>query len=246
LVLLGGGAVLFLLLLLGGAGVVGALYFLNRAPDAPQADAGAPKAKAEEHAAQKPVPKQVEIEKPEPLKKEIDKKPPPPVVGTAPWGTANLNELDAEVPIWDFAIRLPKNYDTLMGGGKIVAPMEASHYKWRLKGGMDHIDVTKIRMVGVDPVVLYKSDPLKSKPKDVFQFDTFRGPEEVHINKLPGARQWRWSTTLPPGGAVTVSYRFEIDGWHYVFNANAIGATREEAEARASLLDVSLCTFRKR
>jgi hypothetical protein len=31
-----------------------------------------------------------------------------------------------------------------------------------------------------------------------------------------------------------------------VFNANAIGATREEAEARASLLDVSLCTFRKR
>ncbi len=45
---------------------------------------------------------------------------------------------------------------------------------------------------------------------------------------------------------LTATYRFEIDGWHYVFNANAIGNTREEAEARASLLDVSLCTFRKR
>src|SRR5262249_9208144 len=207
--------------LIGGVSVAAARFWPKLADDPPKGELA--NVKPEEP---NPDGKKPEIEKPNPPKKEIENQPAPAAIGKAPWGTANVNELDAEIPIWDFAIRLPKNYETLMGNVKLSPALDISHYKWLQKGGMDHIDVSKARSQGIDPLTLYKNDPIKSKPKELIQFEVFRGPQEVHINNLRAARQWRWSTSGPPGGMVTVSYRFEIDGWHYVFNANAIGNSR--------------------
>jgi hypothetical protein len=233
------GAALGCLLLIGTVGIVAALFWPRPANEPNREVANFKPAGPE------PGGKNPQIENPGPPKNPIEK-PPPATIGKAPWGTDNVNDLDAEIAIWDFSIRLPKNYDTLMNNVKIQAQSEVYHYKWRLKGGMDHIDVSKARSQGIDPLTLYKNDPVKSGPKELIQFEVFRGPQEVHINNLRAARQWRWHTSLPPGGAITVSYRFEIDGWHYAFNANAVGKSRAEAEKTASLLDVSLCTFRKR
>src|SRR5262245_59688145 len=142
--------------------------------------------------------------------------------------------LDAEIALWDYGIRLPKGYEPLMNNARIPAQSEAHIYRWRQKGGQHHMDITKIRMAGIDPVTLYKQDPRKSGPKDLVQFEVYRGPQEVLINNLRGVRQWKWSGSLGiPDGAIVVSYRYEIEGWHYVFNATAIGKSREDAEKTA-------------
>jgi hypothetical protein len=259
--LLGGGALLLCGLPLCG-GLVGAVLWLKPGENAPKGGlAGVKpdgkKADAVNVDGKKPdgvkeIDKKPEGgkeigKKPDGDRKEIDNKAPPTDIGKAPWGSAPVADLDAEIALWDYGIRLPKGYDTLMNNARITAQSEAYVYRWRQKGGQHHMDVTKIRMAGIDPVVLYKQDPMKSGPKDLVQFEVYRGPQEVLINNLRGVRQWKWSGSLGiPDGAIVVSYRYEIEGWHYVFNATAIGKSREDAEKTASLMDVSMCTFHNR
>jgi hypothetical protein len=86
----------------------------------------------------------------------------------------------------------------------------------------------------------------KSDPGDKVQFDTIHMPQPVELNGLTGARSWTLFTHAADNFQVMVRYRYHIDGWGYVFQCPASGRTEQDARQRAELLDVSICTFKKR
>jgi hypothetical protein len=220
-ILLGGGcAVLGLCLICGGAGGAGVWWWVKPA-------------------AEKAVKEVVD---------EVKAKN--PVKGTAPVGKASVDELDPETKFWDFSMRLPKGLTITVNDQKLGGPDDTSLYQWTQMGGQGswmQINVSKLRNVGdKEPVLWFMNvQKFKSGPDDKIQFDTIHMPQPVELNGLHGARSWTLFH-MADHTKIMVRYRYHVDGWAYVFESMGLGKTEAEARTRAGLVDVSICTFKKR
>jgi hypothetical protein len=172
-----------------------------------------------------------------------------PIKGTAPLGKTPLTELDPPVAMWDFTIRVPKGM-SLMAENQKNGDM--FFYQWMNPKApiLAQLNINKWATNETNALPRVIGDKLKSGPGDPFEFDTPELPQPVEINGLIGARKWqRFPKNMPDGPMkfkFHVIYYYLVDGWGYHFNCHAFGATEAEARQKAELLDVSICTLRKR
>jgi hypothetical protein len=217
---LGGGCAVLLLVLVCGGGAVGVWIWKN-----PGGDKGIEKG----------------------IENVIhDVKAKNPVKGTASLGKVPLTELGPEIQFWDFAIRLPKGMIATVDN--VPGNDGTATYQWhRFQPAALQINCTKMKLATkMSPLELIGTSKFKSDEKDPFKFDTIHMPQPVEINGLNGARSWVWMEQGPANHKVTVTYRYHIDGWAYLFQCPAPGTSMEAARQNADLVDVAVCTFRKR
>jgi hypothetical protein len=179
---------------------------------------------------------------------------PNPVKGTGSLGKAPLTELDPPTAVWDFTLRLPKGLVVTIDNQRTAEPPNLIYsYQWansnRQSLGRALMNVGKWPTTETDPMPRLVSgrQKFKSDPGDQIRWDTIHMPQAVEINGLTGARSWTvYPDKYPDRAEIIVNYYFVVDGWGYLFNCYAFGKTEAEARQNAEVVDVSICTFRKR
>jgi hypothetical protein len=179
-------------------------------------------------------------------------KPKPPAKANGPVAAVADTEFGPATDVWDYTIRMPKGLLLRFKDKKDGGPGDASSYDWVTPGaGEDDpgqaCNVLRQRIYGPwDPLTLVAGNrKLKSKPGDIYQFDTIQLPQEVEINGIPGARMWQLYTSKDKF-TVSIEYRFRADDWSFYIRGVGVGKTEAEARRFAEVVDAAICTLRKR
>lgn len=170
-------------------------------------------------------------------------------VGTGPIGTASVGDLDPETEFWDFTIRPPKGSFAMM---KNQRGGDSFFYDWNLvqkeTGGILMLTVEKkAQPFPEDPFKKHKEDnpKLKSDPDDKEQWELTHPPQAVKINGLRGARSWK-TFHKKNSYLIHVRYRYHVGDWSYELIGTSLGKSEAIVQRNAELLDVAICTFRKK
>jgi hypothetical protein len=169
-----------------------------------------------------------------------------------PLGKAPETDLDPPVEVWDFTLRVPKRMVSSAKNKKGGGPGVESVYAWYSEDQEDSmsINIEKIKvaphMANLEPLaVISMNRKFKSKPKAFDQFDTVHMPQAIQINGLSGARTWTLHQSLGRFG-MKIEYLYRVEDRSYSFMCFASSKAEATARQNAELVDVSICTFRKR
>lgn len=174
------------------------------------------------------------------------------VVATKPIGSFPIADLDNEVGMWNFGIRLPKGMTFAEKEKNVGGPDETSICMLTGQGGSQlMVNKSKLRTDkpgGSAPLarMLAESPKFKSGPGDPVKYDTPHEPQAININGINGARTWKLIEHAPDRFETKIAYRYHVDGWLVILIGSATGRTRADALKNAEPIDAALCTFRKR
>jgi hypothetical protein len=162
-------------------------------------------------------------------------------------GKATEADLDAAIDVWDYSIRLPRGMTIVSKNVNGPGPGESYTYGWRFLDEKGVLVVTKLRHgADKDPLLLLSANrKFEIKTDGPLQFTTPHMPHAIDINGMNGARIWQLHQS-PVGFGMNIEYRFHTEGWVYYFTALGQGKSEDAARRKADVLDVSICTFKKR
>lgn len=175
------------------------------------------------------------------------------VVATKPIGTFPVADLEQEVAIWNYGIRLPRGMqftekEKIVGGPDetsicmLTGPNAASIMVNKSKFRADKTTGATKPLA----IMLAQSPAFKSAPGAPVKYDTPHHPQAIEINGLAGARTWKLIEHRPDQFETKIAYRYHADGWVIIFIGSATGKTRDEALKNAEPFDAAFCTFKKR